>query len=70
MSAESQTKERQAFLAWFARYWAGDDPDDPNPVPSTGDWQCYAAYERAMATAWAAWQARAALPWRSPCPSE
>jgi hypothetical protein len=52
---------RAEFNAWFDKYWEGDDPEDPNPVPFTGDWTMYQDYQRIRAAAWAGWLARNAL---------
>ena len=51
------TQERARFEAWFNAYWAGDDPEDPCPVPLSGDWQERRAYDGTKAAAWAAWTA-------------
>lgn len=37
MSTPTQDS-RQRFIAWFDKWWAGDDPEDQQSVPSTGDW--------------------------------
>lgn len=60
--AQAERDSWKAFETWFAKYWAGDDPEDPNPVPFTGDWLAYAQYESRKALAWNAWNAgRASL---------